>query len=382
MKKVLLIGIYGTYNYGCEAIVRGTVNILKNVNPNIEVFYASMRGKDDRKRLAGCDITIIDRPPKKKWTIHNVVRKLLSLIGVNYIVPYDTFNWLGDIDTVFSIGGDLYTLNPDNSFDQSLPKYLVRCQKKGLKYVLWGASVGKFENNPKALCFFKSHLPKIDMIFTREPNTKEYLKSLGVENNVVLAPDPAFFVRNNCKNSVDNCDKNCIGINLSPLSALYEYGNLDIAIERQSYAIIKILQKSNYEIVLIPHVISYQSSDNDLDYLKMIYSKVNSQYPTRISIVENDPGFEGLTECLMGCKAVIAARMHCAVNAISAGTPAIFLSYSEKAKGMSQYIYGDSSCCIKLSEFENIELVLDKIENLPIINERYKTFDFKYFLNF
>ena len=31
MEKVLLIGIDGVYNYGCEAIVRGTVEILKAV---------------------------------------------------------------------------------------------------------------------------------------------------------------------------------------------------------------------------------------------------------------------------------------------------------------------------------------------------------------
>ena len=41
MEKVLLIGIDGVYNYGCEAIVRGTVEILKAVNPKIEVTYAS-----------------------------------------------------------------------------------------------------------------------------------------------------------------------------------------------------------------------------------------------------------------------------------------------------------------------------------------------------
>ena len=30
MKNVLLVGIDGVYNYGCEAIVRGTVKILKD----------------------------------------------------------------------------------------------------------------------------------------------------------------------------------------------------------------------------------------------------------------------------------------------------------------------------------------------------------------
>ena len=41
MRNVLLIGIGGVYNYGCEAIVRGTVNILKSINPEVKISYAS-----------------------------------------------------------------------------------------------------------------------------------------------------------------------------------------------------------------------------------------------------------------------------------------------------------------------------------------------------
>ena len=59
MKKVLLIGIGGVYNYGCEAIVRGTVNILKTIDNRIEVYYASYNYEDDIKRLNGCDVKII-----------------------------------------------------------------------------------------------------------------------------------------------------------------------------------------------------------------------------------------------------------------------------------------------------------------------------------
>lgn len=51
MKKVLLIGIGGVYNYGCEAIVRGTVNILKTIDNRIEVYYASYNYEDDMKSV-------------------------------------------------------------------------------------------------------------------------------------------------------------------------------------------------------------------------------------------------------------------------------------------------------------------------------------------
>ena len=47
MKNVLLIGIGGVYNYGCEAIVRGTIEILRNVDPAIKISYASYNYEDD-----------------------------------------------------------------------------------------------------------------------------------------------------------------------------------------------------------------------------------------------------------------------------------------------------------------------------------------------
>ena len=64
MKNVLLIGIGGVYNYGCEAIVRGTVNILKTINPNVHISYASYNYEDDVRRLADCDIRIVKRDRK------------------------------------------------------------------------------------------------------------------------------------------------------------------------------------------------------------------------------------------------------------------------------------------------------------------------------
>ena len=196
MEKVLLIGIDGVYNYGCEAIVRGTVEILKAVNPKIEVTYASYNFEDDRKRLSDCDIKILPRPKRRRWSWYNIVRKCLSYLHIPYVVPYDKLDWVVGFDTVFSIGGDIYTLASNGSYNASLPLFLEQLQQRGIKYILWGASVGKFEENHLALRFFSHHLSKINLIVSRESNTWEYLQSLNLNANLCLAPDPAFLVKN------------------------------------------------------------------------------------------------------------------------------------------------------------------------------------------
>lgn len=364
MKNVLLIGIGGVYNYGCEAIVRGTVNILKNLDNSIKIYYASYNYEDDMKRLSGCDVEILSRPKRKRWTFQNILRKCLSYFDVNYVVPYDKVDWIQDFDTVFSIGGDIYTLSSDGRYSAELPKFLCKCQDRGLKYILWGASVGKFEKNLNALNFFKKHLPKVDLILAREKNTVEYLQRLGVKKNVCLAPDPAFFVE--CPIIDKNLNKDerpIIGINLSPLSALYEYKNLDVAIQQQSEAIINLIKQMQCNIMLLPHVLSPNPQDNDLIYMRAIYDKIKLQYSSNVILIDNDPGFIGLKSYIKQCDYVIAARMHCAVNAITMSVPTLFLSYSEKAKGMAEYVYNSNETVISLIEFENTPRIVNKLKN-------------------
>ena len=382
MEHVLLIGIGGVYNYGCEAIVRGTVEILRRVNPQMQIAYASYNYEDDKRRLKDCDIKIIPRSHVKKWSLANIIRKGLSYMGIYYSLPFDETDWLDGFDTVFSIGGDMYTLSSQNRFDTSLPTFLHKCQTKGLKYILWGASVGKFEKNPKALKFFSRHLPKIDLIVARENNTIEYLHSLGVSENCELAPDPAFFVKNPTK-KISSHAGTVVGINLSPLSALYEYGDLKLAVQKQSAALIRLMDAMQCNLVLLPHVLSPNANDNDLSFMKLIYGEMPANYQTKINIVVSDPGFVGIRDFIRQCDFVIAARMHCAINAITMSVPTLFLSYSEKAKGMAEYVYGTKEAVIGLTEFEDTTAVVNKLKNWNLTSQlkEIRKYDFTKILN-
>ena len=97
-----------------------------------------------------------------------------------------------------------------------------------------GASVGKFEQNLKALNFFKKHLKSVDLIVAREIVTVNYLNSLGIKQNVVFAPDPAYFVKCPSLSSEGKSESITVGINLSPLSALYHYDSLETAVKKQA----------------------------------------------------------------------------------------------------------------------------------------------------
>ena len=247
-----------------------------------------------------------------------------------------------------------------------------------LKYVLWGASVGKFEKNPAALSFYKNHLSKVDLFIVREKISMDYLHYLSIDKPVVLAPDPAYFVAPEVKR-VEKLVNNRIGINLSPLSALYEYKDLLKAIKKQTQAIISLIDAMNVEVILLPHVISPYYIDNDLSYMRDIYDELPFEYQSKVSLIDTDPSFIGLKKEIMKCDYVIAARMHCAVNAISTGIPAVFLAYSEKAKGMAEYIYGSQVPVMALTKFEDTSFLIQLLEkwNFHSNLEEFRNYDYK-----
>lgn len=381
INKVLLIGIGGVYNYGCEAIVRGTATILRSINPDVKITYASYNYDDDVRRLSDLNINIIERRHVKKWSTRNILRKLLSYFNIKYSIPFDNIKVFKSYDYALSIGGDMYTLNHNGNFDKSLPDFMSQLKKQGCKYILWGCSVGPFDKNPDAIRYFVKHLSNVDLIVAREPATIKYLDSLGISSNVEFAPDPAFMVKGSIRGKKSgNKSTITFGINLSPLSALYEYGNLERALEVQAGFIERLIKTYNSAIILLPHVISSNSNDNDLEYLTKLYSFLPSSIQRKVHIADDDAGFVGIKKHILNCDIVIAARMHCAINAVATGVPALFLSYSSKAKGMSNFIYGSEEYVIDLkdlAETDRLKSKIDKLLNYNLDINNIQLFNFK-----
>ena len=67
--------------------------------------------------------------------------------------------------------------------------------------------------------------------------------------------------------------------------------------------------------------------------------------------------------------------MHCAVNAIDEGIPAIFICYSQKGIGMCNYVYGSEIMAVDLKNISNelfdvIDLTLANLEEITSLIKR------------
>lgn len=356
-KNVAIYGIGGLYNFGCEAILRGTVKYIKKIyGDNTNIIYYSRNIEDDSKITEQIDINIVDIS-RKNGVFKRIVSKAVDILEIP-IIPFfkREFNKIIDeSDVIISVGGDIYTIpnylrkNKKYRYVNYLVEFGEEALRKGKKVIIYGASIGPFGQYERAVNYYINHLKKIDQVICREMESVEYLKSHGVSENVAFLPDPAFLVdKSNDKNLT-----NYVGINLSELSLNEIYGKVtETEISVICNLMEEIYEKTNLPLMLIPHVLSpHTPLDNDYLFLKKIYGKLSADFKKNIILVK-PKNFLDAKQYLKQCKFVIAARMHCAVNASIEGIPTIFLTYSQKSKGMAQFIYGSENLCIPMQEID------------------------------
>lgn len=374
--KILLIGIGGVYNYGCEAIVRGTEVIIRREYPDADILYASSRVADDVKRLEASDVQVIDRRRPRRFSGKNILRKVLSLAGIRWDPMMEDLCLLKDVDAVFSIGGDIYTLNPNADYSMSFPKFVDAALNRKIPCILWGASVGPFTENPEAEKFFIKHLNALTLITARESLTVEYLRLLGVCKNVVACADPAYLVAPEIKCNGKSKNENfTIGINLSPLSVSYTDCSIKEFICTQAKVIEGIIKSFDARIIMIPHVVcDFNEGDDDFRYLDELKQAIAPEHQGSLKLLKTDAGFIGIKKELIKCDLVIAARMHCAINALTAHVPTILIAYTRKAEGMCQYVYGNKKWMVQLSELGKENILEDKVRDMKKENSEIRDY--------
>jgi len=370
--RFLLHGILGVYNYGCEAIVRGTVDILRAVWPNCDILYQSRRPAEDAAALGDCEVRVVAGMPS-----FQLPRRLLGGIMRRMHLPdqwryRETLRWVKGTDCLISIGGDTFNLPAKPYPDKPvLPQveFAERVTALGESFVLWGASAGPFEEWPAAAEKFVHLLRNVTLVTSREPLTLKYLQSLGLADRVVLVADPAFLlVAKQVGDDVALPDNGrpTLAVNLSPLSARHTAGMARVKDVQRHQAVIlaNIIAALDVNILLVPHVICPENlRDDDYSYLadiKMLLGKAPRQY---VALLPPTLGAMRTKGALARCDGLIAARMHCGIAGVSSGVPTLFLSYSRKAMGMAQYVYGHHQWVLPLPEFTK-QSAIAKVDDL------------------
>lgn len=327
MKKYILFPHGGSGNHGCEAIVRTTVELLKDK----EIVLFSNNPDEDRVYLNDMDIRV--ECPFYNAS-HSSRGYLKAFYRTHIKMEKDAFDALYfspvisncDKDTVLlSIGGDNYCYG-DNRYI-----YLVNRQvrKKGAKTILWGCSVDPSQITPE----MREDLAGYDLIVARESLTFKGLNPIN--SNTILLPDPAFMLQTEPGNYPAHMrEKPYVGINISPMILGKEEVN-GITLSAYRNLIDWIINNTENNIALIPHVVWEHSDD------RKAISELYKGYENngRVFVIE-DQNCMQLKDIISHSSIFIGARTHATIAAYSSCVPTLVIGYSIKAKGIAIDLLG------------------------------------------
>ena len=316
----------GSFNHGCEAIVRATHKILGGE----QTLYSQDSVSDLKYRLDEI-VSIKKENPERTLSRLERLKAAISfkMNHTDYLyykyLRKEFFSEVKKDDVYLSIGGDNYCYEGKDI----LGYYNQIIHERGGKTVLWGCSFEPSDMNE----VIAKDISKYDAIFARETLSYDVLKKQNP--NTYLFPDPAF--------QLDKIDLplpkefikgNTVGINVSPLIMQSE-SNQGITKKNYENLIDYIIKNTDMNIALIPHVV--EDGNDDRKPLKELYDLF--VHTNRICLIDDYNCME-LKGFISRCRFFVGARTHATIAAYSTFVPTLVVGYSVKAKGIAKDIFG------------------------------------------
>jgi colanic acid/amylovoran biosynthesis protein len=342
MKEIVLYAHGGSSNHGCEAIVRGTVKIIDS--DYIQVL--SLKIAEDEANDLKSVVEVIDGTPYFEKKVKFFLARLYNKIFKNnkYILEciYENYFPNGQKNIYISLGGDNYCYGT--------PVWLLvlnkNANKSGSRTVLWGCSIEESLFADKRAV---ADLKRYALIIARESITYNSLCKAGITKNTKIYPDPAFILDTfNLKSPKGFQENNTIGINVSP-RVIENEDILGATISNYTTLLQHIIDSTNMQIALIPHVV--KENDDDRIPITVLYNKFKES--GRVVMI-NDYNCMELKGFISRCRMFIGARTHATIAAYSTCVPTLVVGYSVKAKGIAKDIFGT---------YENYVIPVQGLEN-------------------
>ncbi len=362
--NILLYNHGSSYNHGCEAILRTVAGTISKRFPDASFTVSSLRPAEDREMIKE-GFTFIDSDNFNRLTFEKRRLVVGSLSTVLHNIPAfphffrDTVEAAKTADAMISVGGDTFSYGKSAELTTISNKLRKYCKKS----VLWGCSIDEKYLVGSEFRYKVKGLREFSLITARESITYETFKKLGFDN-VKLYPDPAFTLdAAPCAPLFDN-GRDTVGINISPLIMSYESEG-DITLRCYAALVKRILDKTDFNVALISHVICKTS--NDTASAQRLVSTVGRS--DRIKI------FDGGNACdikgaIGQCRFFVAARTHASVAAYSQKIPTLVVGYSVKSRGIARDIFGsEDGFVIPVQSLDTENALADTFFDRIVANE-------------
>lgn len=333
-KKYLLYMHAGSGNHGCEAIVNSLCHLIGEKDNDITLI-SNDKAEDERYSLGKLCSIVQEQKMGEHFVAHVLYYIYRKITGdresfLNY--RYKKAGKYSDYDLAISIGGDNYCY--DIMVDDLVLANSM-FNMKGLKTVLLGCSIEpELLKNPRIV----EDMKRYSLIISRESITTKALKDAGIDK-VVQLPDPAFGLEPVFRELPKYFKEgNTVGINVSPMILDYEAKDSSGIVWKNYVKLLSyILEETDMNVALVPHVIWGRSNDNIP--INKLYDEFKDKYAERIALVQ-DGTCQELKGDIARCRFFVGARTHSTIAAYSMGVPTLVAGYSVKSIGIARDLFG------------------------------------------
>lgn len=353
--RIYLTGQNNFGNRGCEALVRSTIQVIRERLGEVEFLVPALDAERDRRQWPDAEasgVRFVSSPPLPglflQWS--RVCSRLPFLTHLPWPAYKPDAALLRDLescDVLLSIGGDSYSLD----YDLASLFFFAAVGNLGLRLgkpvILWGASVGPFNALPGVEKQMLAHLSRFASLTVRESHSIAYLRNAGVVGNVVPVVDSAFAMTPQPVDLAEFWPKTgpagVLALNLSPVVERIRAraGEGELLIREAARFVRAAVEERGLSILLVPHVDPLDGSVRNSDTATM--SRVLAEtgdLDGRVRLVSPGMNAPQLKYIISRCRFLIAARTHATVAAFSTGVPTISIAYSVKAQGINRDLFG------------------------------------------
>ena len=338
MKKiVILIGSF-CYNRGSEALVRGTIEIIKKQIPDSYIVLSS----GEESFSADLNIENVNKYVRRQsyygnisWNrlAANLYRRVFRNSDKADKIKYKhLLKECSDADLVIVCGGDNY----DKSYHMYTLMHSVNQAIKSISktnMIMYDCSLAESEITDDV----KRDFALFDAITAREHDTFNAFKKYFPDNKVFYFPDPAFVMESKAVALPAIFEKgDVVGINLSTMAVESQYGSDRNTVLRAYKKMLDwILSETQLNVLLIPHVMR----GLDLKILRELYEFYAKN--NRVALLEDETlCARELKYIISHCALYVGARTHSTIAAYSSCVPTLVLGYSVKSIGIAKDLFG------------------------------------------
>lgn len=381
--KILFSSVKMSGNFGFPCIVLGIEKVLKNINSSYIFEYdISVRNSEKEYELQEREKYSLKT---KEFTCitdkKNFLKALLLAIKIRLIGPSRTLgkiekrlSELSEYSAVIDLYGIIYT---DRLKKKKMSKILNILFPFLFINRLWllanilkvpviknTAAIGPCDRIDNKFNIMINLGMLCDIVVARDEISLDICRKLGMKRKCMLSPDTAFCtpVSENRNFSLEQSalQGDYIGFGVSYQIA-WRFKDKDYC-DLVADFLEKLITHFSFNVVLIPNEFDMSRKDNDVVFALKIKEIMKRKYNKEIFVFESqDFTADKIKGFVSSCSAVITARYHTMVAALSTATPVFVISWHHKYKTAME-MFGCDKYVIEQEEFDVEKSCSDFIE--------------------